>query len=111
MIEIIMITAVVLLSLLGLCEILHVICEFVLKPEKKAEKVLVLFPKKECIEEQIMLALHEISWHGESYADKVVVITGELDFDEKKACVERFSGEQILFADNIEELKEIYQRF
>ncbi|MBQ0083274.1 MAG: hypothetical protein KBS52_00700 [Clostridiales bacterium] len=111
MVRIIMITAALLLSVLGLCEIVHIACVIVLRPPKKAEKILVLFPKKDNAEEQIMLTLHEISWHGENYAEKVAVITEDMNFEEKRVCAERFSGKPIIFAENLEEFGKIYKRF
>ena len=111
MVKIILITAALILCVLGLCEVVHIACVLVLKPEKKAEKIIVLFPKKQNAQEQIMLALHELSWHGESYAEKIAVITEEMNFEEKRVCAERFSGCPVIFAENLKEFGEIYKRF
>lgn len=95
----------------GLCDAVHIVRLFFLKPHKKPGKLLVLFPQSGYAHQQILLALNELYWHGGGYADAIMVITSELEPKEKELCIEYFQNEKIFFAENTGELKSIYKRF
>lgn len=95
----------VLLALLGLCEIVHLICVLVLRPERKSKKILVVFPDNENCEQEIALGLHELSWHGSGYADVLAVVTENVGEAKVKQLSEQFSGTSVVFVKNSGELK------
>lgn len=104
MFEIFIITAALVLSILGLSELVHMLCVFVLKPKKPAKQILCIVPDGTFAQQQIMLALHELRWYGKGYADELVVISSGLTESEKEDCRNRFCGRDIIFADSADGL-------
>ncbi len=97
MFEMLLIAAACILSVIGMCEIVHIICVFVLRPEKKAHQWLCVFPDKGLAERQIALSLHEAKWYGNDYAAGLIIFSRSLEEGELQHCRERFIGEKIIF--------------
>lgn len=107
MIEIFLIATAAVLSILGLSELVHMLCVFTLRPTKHAKQILCIVPDGVLAQQQIMLALHELKWHGKGYAEELVVISNGLSHEEKAECEKRFSGRDVIFVDSAEKLQSL----
>ncbi len=101
MLKAFLIIALVLLSLLGLSELVHIMCAAVLKAPTKCRKLLVLVPDNDNAEQQIAAALYEMEWHGKNYADGMAVLTGGISHENAEQLKKRFGGDGIVFSEKL----------
>ncbi len=99
MFEVFLICVVSVLAIIGFSELVHTVCKAVLKPQRSAKHILYLIPTVGFAQQQIALALHEMRWYGNDYAQKLVVCTRALQDLEITECRERFCGADIVFLD------------
>ena len=101
MLEAFLLIIVALLTIVGLSEIIHMACSFVLKPKTIAQKFLVIVLTENDAENQTLEALEEMRWQGTRYAETLVAVTEKLSNETKSVCQTRFIGRGIIFTDDI----------
>lgn len=72
--KIILFFCVLILSLMGLTELLHKIWMFMLKPKTKAEKYLVVLLKDKNAQQQLNYAQEHLRWTGEECAQGLIAV-------------------------------------
>lgn len=68
----------ILLSIVGLCEVIYFLASLLFKPKRRAKKCVIVYLKKEYAENQILFELFNLHWFGEKMAEKLIFITNEL---------------------------------
>ncbi len=102
MVEAFLLTVAVILAIVGLSELVHHLCYFVLKPKTKARTVLVTYLTETDAEGQLLSVIEEMRWQGNRYAEAIIAVTGDLSDEKKHICKNRFSGKGIFFRDSID---------
>lgn len=102
MVEAFLLTVTVLLAIVGLSELVHLMCRVILKPKTKPRTVLVTYLTEADAEQQLLFVIEEMRWHGTKYAEALIAVTGDLSDEKKLLCKSRFSGKGIFFTDNID---------
>lgn len=75
-------------AVLGLAEIIYTVKMLILKPKIKGNKILVLVPRNEDFEEQILNLAEQVKWNGKKYAQRVVILETPLNDENKHKCNE-----------------------
>ncbi len=102
MVEFFIFIVFLLLALLGLSEALCMLINWLLRPEKKAEKYLVIILTANLAEQQLLQVAESLNWHGNAVADRIIACTGNIDETEKDALERRFgSNRNIIFSNDI----------
>lgn len=102
MVEFFIFIILLLFALLGLSEALCILSNWLLKPNQKAQRFLLIFLTPNFAHEQLLQAVECLNWHGNTMADKILAYTGDLDEAEKNALRERFGrNKNIIFSNRI----------
>ena len=96
MIEIILISIVVILSLLGFCEIMHSVRLLFLLPKRRYYNYSLVYLKKGKAQSQLKFAIEQRRWFGDTYAEFIIAVYDELDLGELKACSELVGNEDVV---------------
>lgn len=102
MVEAFLLTVAVLLSIVGLSELVHYLCYLVLKPKTKPRTVLITYLTETEAEQQLLSVIEEMRWQGNRYAETLIAVVGELSDEKKLICKKRFSGKGIFFTNSID---------
>ncbi len=84
MFKLITLILLVFLMLLGVSDVIYFLCSIILKPRKKAKKVLFVNLDKTFAESQVLSELFLFRWFGEKFAGKIVFLTDKLEKNEIK---------------------------
>ncbi len=84
--EIFLFFCVLILSLIGLCEILHRLWMLILKPKTDAQKFLILLLKDENAQQQLNFAQEHLRWAGKECANGIIAVDCGLKKKPKIVC-------------------------
>lgn len=99
-------TFLVILALIGLGETFYSIGSFILKPQKIAQKVLVLFLTEPCAEQQLISAMEEQKWSGNKHYQNIVAVTNNITPATQKALINTYKDQNVYFTHNDNFIKE-----
>lgn len=102
MVEAFLLTVIVFLAIVGLSEMMHYLCRFILKPKTKPRTVLITYLTEADAEQQLLSVIEEMRWQGARYAESLIVVTNGLSEEKKILCKNRFSGKGVFFTDSID---------
>lgn len=104
--KIFLIAIMILLSIVGLSELLHRIWIAFLRP-KNIKNYLLLILQNEDAYEQSCAALSQIKWHGSEFADKIIALNTGLNDKQISLCrALSIENKNYIFC-NIEELENV----
>lgn len=84
-------------AMLGMAEMLHLLKVYIISPEKKMKKYLIVFLKDENSVRQLLCLLEEYNWIGKKYAERIIAVNmGLKEEDYKKALNTANKGNMIL---------------
>lgn len=107
MFEAFIFTILIIFCLLGISEVIHIICNFILKPANPPFKVLLTFLKGPEAEQQLISVKEELRWSGKQYADKILAVTSDLSAESIEYLKENYKSDNIFFIDSKIILNEI----
>lgn len=96
MIEIILISIVAILSVLGICELIHSVRLFFILPKRRYYNYSLLYLKKGKAFKQLKLAIEQRRWSGDTYAEFIIAVYDELDELELKSCSELVKRQDVV---------------
>ena len=96
MIEIIFISIVAILSVLGICEIIHSVRLLGLLPKRRYYNYSLLYLKKGKALKQLKFAIEQRRWFGDTYAEFIIAVYDELDGLELRACSDLVRGDDVV---------------
>lgn len=111
MAEVFIYIVVFIFTLIGISEAVHILTAFVLRPDKSANKGIVISLDNDCAFEQLSQLLNEINWQGEKYANVVFALTDMLTEEMKTECKMRYKKSRVIFLDDVESIGESYVKF
>ena len=90
MFEVVFVSAIILLAILGLGEILHKICMLFFKTEDLKNCMLIKLDKDAV--EQTVFIIEEYRWRGKEFAERIIFLSDKLDDETlircRKLCAE-----------------------
>ena len=96
MIEIIFISIVAILSVLGICEVIHAVRLLLLLPERRYYNYSLLYLKKGKAISQLKFAVEQRKWFGDTYAEFIIAVYDDLDSEELKTCSELVKKDDVV---------------
>lgn len=100
MVEFFVFIVFLLLAMLGLSEAICVLINWLLRPQRKALKLLVVYLNEGFAEQQLLQVAESLNWRGGIVGDKIVAYTGDIGYEEKEAIIKRFgNNKNIVFTD------------
>ena len=97
MLQYIVFLILILLSVVGLCEVIYFLANLFFKPKCKPKKCVLVYLDKEYAESQILSELFNLHWFGEKMANKIVFITSGLAPDEIRRLKKEYQNGLIEF--------------
>ncbi len=73
-------------SLFGFCEALHLLKLFIIFPKRKMNSSLVIILSEETAINQITFAGEQLKWLGTKFADRVLAVSEDLNEETVKEC-------------------------
>lgn len=101
MLEIFIVSLFIIFALVGVSEVLHIICMALLRPKQKAQNVMVTVLNGVEAPQQLAYVLEEQKWLGRSYADRVVAVTSLLGDKRSENLKERFPNVEFVSTDEL----------
>ena len=86
MIKLILIIAVSLLAISGICELIHSICILMVMPKRPINNFCVLYLDSINAYYQIRFAVEQVRWQSNNFAEKIIAVTDEADDEQLKKC-------------------------
>lgn len=96
MIEIILISIVAILSVLGICEVIHSVRLFFIIPKRRYYNYSLVYLKKGKAYKQLKFSLEQRRWFGDTYAEFIIAVYDELDLNEIKTCSELVTKDDVV---------------
>lgn len=84
--KLLLISLVLIFSVLGLCEFLHLLKCFLLFPKRKMNSTLVVMLKEETAVNQTVFAGEQYKWLGSKLADRVLIVASGLKTETVEEC-------------------------
>lgn len=92
---------IILLSLLGISEVIYFFASLFFKPQAKPKKYLVVHLNDSCAEGQILSELFNIRWFGDKLAKKIVFLTDSLEENEAKRLEKEYKSDITEFKNGV----------
>ncbi len=96
MIEIILMSIVAILSVLGICEIIHAVKLFLIIPKRRYYNYSLIYLKKGKAPSQLKLAVEQRKWFGDTYAEFIIAVYDDLDVEELEFCSELVKKDDVV---------------
>ena len=97
MIKYICFFALLLFSIFGFCEMIHLIKLKIIFPKRKMNSQLVIFLDNNTAEQQLIFAGEQFRWLGSKFADSIFANNSNLDFETYLRCKEIAEKYNIIF--------------
>ena len=92
---------IILLSIIGISEVICFLGSLFFKPKNKPKKYLLVYLSDTCAEEQILSELFNLRWFGEKLARKIIFITDNLDAQEAKRLEKEYKSDIAEFKNGV----------
>lgn len=86
MVKVILIIAVSLLAISGICELIHSICILMVIPRRPVNNYCVLYLDSENAYYQLRFAVEQMRWQNNHFAEKIIAVTDEADDEQLNKC-------------------------
>ena len=97
MLQCILFFVLILLSIVGLCEVIYFFVSFMLKPKRRPRRYVFVYLDKDCAESQVLAELFNLHWFGEKMADKLVFLTSNLTAEQKRNLKKEYQNGLVEF--------------
>lgn len=91
----------VFLALLGFSDVIYSISSLILKPKKKAVRILNVLLDKDFAETQVISEIFNLRWFGEKFADKIVFLTNNLEEKDILMLENEYKSEFVEFKNGV----------
>ncbi len=97
MIKSILLVALVILAVLGICDVIHFFRRILFSPTEKPRKMLLVFLSNKQPLLQLRQVYDSFLWHGDEFAENIVAVLDNVDESDWTACREFCSDKFKIF--------------
>ncbi|MBP3706341.1 MAG: hypothetical protein J6J13_03715 [Clostridia bacterium] len=95
-----LIVILILLSISGICDIVHTIRMWIFAPKRPYNNICVIFLRENQANSQLRFIREQYRWYGNDFAEHIIAVTDDLSEEENNQCKNQFDNSEIIFSTN-----------